>query len=108
MERKKLNRNVVLKSILIYRCGECKGKCKITIEGLIKKFSSVYQFSNGDLKKFILLLRRDAYPYEYINSWEKFYETTLPAKKSFYSNLNLENISDEDNLPPKKYGKYLK
>ena len=50
MERKKLNRNVVLKSILIYRCGECKGKCKITIEGLIKKFSSVYQFSNGDLK----------------------------------------------------------
>ena len=102
MERKKLNRNVVLKSILIYRCRECKGKCKITIEGLIKNFSSVYQFSNGDLKKFILLLRRDAYPYEYINSWEKFDETTLAAKKSFYSNLNLENISDEDNLHTQK------
>ena len=89
---------------MIYRCGECKGKCKITIEGFIKKFPSTYQFSNGDLKKFILLLRRGAYPYEYMDSWEKFDATTLPAKKSFHSNLNLENISDEDNLHPESMG----
>ena len=31
-----------------------------------------------------------------MDSWEKFNETTLPAKKDFYSNFNLENISDED------------
>ena len=36
------------------------------------------------------------YPYEYIDSWEKFDETALPPKKYFYGNLNLENISDED------------
>ena len=29
-------------------------------------------------------------------SWEKFDETTLPPKEAFYSNLNLEDISDED------------
>ena len=29
-------------------------------------------------------------------SWEKFDETSLPDKKNFYSNLNLENISDKD------------
>ena len=46
------------------RCEECK---KI-IEGLIKKFSSVYQFCNGDLNKFILLLRKGVYPYEYMDS----------------------------------------
>ena len=34
------------------RCEECE---KI-IEGLIKKFPSIYQFFNGDLNKFILLL----------------------------------------------------
>ena len=31
-----------------------------------------------------------------MGSWEKFDENTLPPKKDFYSNLNLEDISDED------------
>ena len=74
------------------RCEECKK----LIEELIKKFSSIYQFCNGDLNKFILLLRKGVYPYEYMDSWEKFYKTTLPPKEAFHSNLNLENISDED------------
>ena len=74
------------------RCKECE---KI-IDGLIKKFSSIYQFCNGDLNKFILLLQKGVYPYEYMDSWEKFDETTLPPKEAFYSNLNLEDISDED------------
>ena len=74
------------------RCKECKK----LIERLIKKFPSIYQFCNGDLNKFILLLRKGVYPYEYMDSWEKFDETTLPPKEAFYSNLNLEDISDED------------
>ena len=74
------------------RCEECKK----LIEGLIKKFPSIYQFCNGDLNKFILLLRKGVYPYEYMDSWEKFDENTLPPKEAFYSNLNLEDSSDED------------
>ena len=66
------------------------------IEGLIKNLPSVYQFCNGDLNKIILLLRKCFYPHEYMDSWEKFDETTLPPKEAFYSNLNLEDISDED------------
>ena len=31
-----------------------------------------------------------------MDSWEKFDETALPPKNDFYSNLNLENISDGD------------
>ena len=31
-----------------------------------------------------------------MDSWEKFDENTLPRKEAFYSNLNLENIRDED------------
>ena len=31
-----------------------------------------------------------------MDNWGKFDETTLPPKEDFYSNLNLENISDED------------
>ena len=63
------------------RCKECKK----LIEELIKKFSSIYQFCNGDLNKYILLLRKGFYPYECMDRWEKLDETTLPRKEDFYS-----------------------
>ena len=63
---------------------------------LIKKFKNTYSFCNSDLNKFILLLRKGVYPYEYLDSWEKFNETTLPSKEDFYSNLNVEDIDDID------------
>ena len=56
----------------------------------------MYQFSSGNLNKFLLLLRKGVYPYECMDNWEKFDETTLPPKEDFYSELNLEGISDED------------
>ena len=31
-----------------------------------------------------------------MDSWERFNETSLPTKKPFYSELNLEDISDKD------------
>ena len=43
-----------------------------------------------------MLLRKGIYSYEYMDSWEKFNETSLPSKKDFYSNLNMENIDDID------------
>ena len=43
-----------------------------------------------------MLLRKGVYPYEDMDSWEKIDETSLLEKKVFYSNLNLEDISDED------------
>ena len=45
-----------------------------------------------------MLRRKGVYPYEYMDSWEKLDGTTLPSKEAFYSNLNLENITDEDYL----------
>ena len=38
----------------------------------------MYQFCKGDLNKFILLLRKGVYPYEDMDNWGKFDETTLP------------------------------
>ena len=31
-----------------------------------------------------------------MDDWERFNETSLPNKESFYSNLNMENIEDID------------
>ena len=82
---------------LIFKCFNCKQyfKKKFNKE-LIKRFASTYEFCNKDLNKFILLLRKGVYPYEYMDNWERFNETSLPSKESFYSNLNMENIDDID------------
>ena len=61
-----------------------------------RKFSKHISILHGDLNKFVMFLRKGVYPYEYMDSWEKFDETVLPPKNDFYSNLNLEVISDED------------
>ena len=37
-----------------------------------------------------------------MDSWEKFDETSLPDRKAFYRNLNLEDISDEDYVHAQK------
>ena len=50
----------------------------------------------------MLLLRKCVYPYEYMDSWERFNETSLPNKGSFYSNLNMKNITDIDYSMPKR------
>ena len=67
-----------------------------TINGLIKKCPNINQFYNEDINKFTFLLRKGVYPYEYMDSWERFNETSLPDKKVFHSKLNLEDITDED------------
>ena len=43
-----------------------------------------------------MLLRKGVYPYEYIDSWERFNEESLPDKEACYSKLNLEDITDKD------------
>ena len=81
---------------LYYKCKECNNESYESINGLIKKFSSIYQFCNSDLNKFVLLLRKGIDTYEDMDSWEKFNETSLPDKKAFYSKLNEEDITDKD------------
>ena len=56
----------------------------------------MYLVCNGDINKFVLLVRKRVYPYEYMDSWERFDETSLPDKEAFRSELNLEDITDED------------
>ena len=64
-------------------------------------------FSNGDLNKSILLLRKGVCPYEYMDSWQIFDETSLPDKEAFFSNLNMEDITDVDYRHGKAVFEYL-
>ena len=78
---------------LILKCFNCKQNYEKDFnKELIKRFASTYEFCNGNLNKFILLIRKGVYPYEYMDNWEMFDETSLPNKESFYNNLNMKNI----------------
>ena len=50
----------------------------------------------------------NVYPYEDMDSWERFNETKLPPKESFYSQLNLEDVTYEDYLHAQKVWKKFK
>ena len=69
---------------------------KVSQAALTEKFPNAHQLCNKDLDKFALLLRKGVYPYEYMDSWKRFKEESLPDKESFYSELNNEHITDED------------
>ena len=62
---------------------------------------NTHKFSNHDNNKFILLLQKGVYSYEYMDDEEKFNETPLPEKEDFYSRLNMEDITDA-NYPHSK------
>ena len=93
---------------LIFRCFECKKNYKKNFnKEIINRSSSTYKFCNGDINKFILLLIKAVYPYEYINSWERVNETLLPDKEAFYCNLNMKDITDIDYRHSKRVFKDL-
>ena len=71
---------------LNYKCKECKKSYTKLAKESTKNFPAFYKFCNGDLNKFFLLLRKDIYPYEDMDSWEKFDETTIPLNKLFTAN----------------------
>ena len=82
---------------LVFRCFSCKKNYEKDFnKELIESLANIYEFCNGYLDKFILLLRKGVYPYGYMDNWERFDETSLPDKESFYSSLNMENIDDID------------
>ena len=87
---------------LNYKCIECNERSAKSVNDLIEKFPRTYKFCHGNLNKFILLLRKGVYTYEYMDSWKRSNETSLPPKKSFHSELHLEDISDKDYLHAQK------
>ena len=99
----------VIDKKLIFRCFDCKKNYRKEINNeLIERFASTYKFCNNDINKFIMLLRKGVYPYEYMDGWDKFNEKSIPSKESFYSSLTLENITEVDYVHAKNVFKTFK
>ena len=82
--------------VLICTCKTCNNESYISVDTLKENFPRMYKFSKGDKDKFTLLLRKGVYHYEYIDSWERFNETKLQDKNSFFNKLNQEDITNKD------------
>ena len=76
------------------------------MDTLKEKFPCTYKFSKREKDKFILLLRKGVYPYDYMDSWERFSETKLTDKKSFYNKLNQEASQIETMNMHAMYGRH--
>ena len=70
---------------LLLKCFNCNIYYKKKFnKDLMKKLKNTYSFCNNDLSS------------EYMDSWERFNETSLLSKKEFNSNLNMEDIDEID------------
>ena len=49
-----------------------------------------------------MLLRKGVYPYEYMNSWERFDEISLADEEAFYSELKIKDFIDVDYMHAKR------
>ena len=65
-------------------------------KNLVRGGKKLFGFEDYSELQYGLLTRKGVYPYEYINSWDRFEETQLPPMNAFYSNLNMSSISEED------------
>ena len=76
-------------------------------KNLKKQFFNTCKFSNYDINKFILLLRKGVCSYEHMDDSKKFNKISLPEKEDFYSHLNMEDITDANYTHAKRVCKDL-
>ena len=77
-------------------CNECKN-CKNIDEACINSNYDKLKYTSEIFKdkKLDLMARKGVYPYDYMDSFEKF-NSPLPKKEEFFSILNNKHISNED------------
>ena len=83
--------------IASFGCERCRTKKTKDLgeEVLKKNFKHTGRFWECH-EKFRLMIREGVYPYEYMDSWKKFEETSLPPKDASYSRIKMKGISDQD------------
>ena len=63
---------------------------------LKERFYNTYRLCGGNMEKLKLLSRKGVYPYEYMDSWDKFGLPVQLKKEYYYAELNDFNIDDSD------------
>ena len=92
-----------------YPCLECKNCTKVgksCVNPVHNNLKNTSEEFKGD--KLHSMSKKGVYPYDYMDSFEKFDQTELPAKEHFYSVLNYQDITDDGYAHAKKVWKTFK
>ena len=69
-----------------------------SLDKLVKNLSEEdFKYSVEEIASLELLKQKGDYPYQYMNSFERFNEEKLPARKTFYSSTKDGKIGDGGN-----------
>ena len=69
---------------LLFECFDCKKRYSRKFsKKLAKKLKNTYRFSNEDIDKFMLLLRKGVYPYECMDDWNRLMKNNNQTKVNF-------------------------
>ena len=77
----------------------------------ILELRKIFKFTSDeydDDKKFMAMIEKGIYPYDWFDDYKKMNHTQLPPMKSFYSKLNNSNITKEDHITARKVWKLFK
>ena len=80
-----------------FSCGECIN-CKNSSKSCMKlnHGNLIYTSKEFEGEQLRLMIKKGVYPYDYMNSFEKFEDSRLPRKEDFFSIMNNEHITDEE------------
>ena len=71
-----------------------------SLDSLVKNLASgghkFKGFNGYNAKQRSFLVMKEVYPYEYMDSWDRFEDTSLPSTSRFHSKLNMSGIRNED------------
>ena len=92
-----LGRYLVFKDTLMFLSTSLEQLGKNLRKSGMDKFKTLRsEFPDANKEQLDLLLRKQVYPYEYMDSWERFDEPRLPNKEAFYNKLRDQHISDDE------------
>ena len=92
-----LGRNLVFKDSLMFLSASLEQLGKNLKASGMDKFKTLRaEFPNVKPQHLELLLGKQVYPYEYMDSWDRFSETQPPPKEAFYNKLRGQGIGDQE------------
>ena len=92
-----LGQYIVFKDSLLFLQAGLESLAKNLLACGTDKFVNLRtEFPTLTEEKLQLLLRKGVFPYDYIDSWDRFKEQQLPPKEAFFSKLRNAHITDDD------------
>ena len=88
-----LNKNLVFINIMQFINSSLDKLVKNVLDEDFK-----YLVEEFDYENLVLLKQKDAYPYEHMNSFERFNQKKLPARKYFFSSTKEGKIGDDGKI----------